>query len=595
MKINKIRIRNFKSIKDCELKLSDNLHCLVGQNESGKSNILLALTYLNFEYNKLTETLQNLSIENNPFKYPILNAYFEFNSIKIIQEFKTILAQTFHAKEELFNDRLNQFILNIAGPNAEDISIELLSSKTKPEIVITSDNTQTKPVFDFISNNMPLFQYFENENFDISPLDISILLNNPEDPSISSFRKLLEIGGLTDFTLIDISNPSNFNRLKRRIVNNINKIINTYYSQNDHLKITLESVNNYITMHIEEPHFFSNFTDHSNGFKYFFSFLINKIHSNEFKNRRIFYLLDEPALNLHPKGQKDFLKILGDISKESQIIYTTHSPFSINRLHPLRVLCVSNSIETGTIIEPKAYSKNWRPLRTSLGIDISDSFFYADKTLLVEGPEDKIYLSTMINYYLQSGDINIQNDLFSIMESGGEGNMVAMCQILIEEGRPVVLLLDSDSTRTYNKLVHKSQNTLQPNQIIINQITDFKTNAVSIEDLLDLNVLSKAISHSLAYLIEDNQIALKDNHKTPIPDLTNIHPPGTYKKFADYFHDYFHCVGDENNHKSVPISKLIIAHEYDKIIKKGHIIIDNETKIIQLNLLNKILKDLNIN
>ncbi len=43
MLVTRIKVDRFRSIKDLELKLEGPLAVLVGSNESGKSNILLAL------------------------------------------------------------------------------------------------------------------------------------------------------------------------------------------------------------------------------------------------------------------------------------------------------------------------------------------------------------------------------------------------------------------------------------------------------------------------------------------------------------------------------------------------------------------------
>ena len=72
MKITKIKIENFKSIKEIEFDLkkygSSYTTMLVGINESGKSNILEAMSYLNtpkdeFDYNV---THHQKDEDNNP-------------------------------------------------------------------------------------------------------------------------------------------------------------------------------------------------------------------------------------------------------------------------------------------------------------------------------------------------------------------------------------------------------------------------------------------------------------------------------------------------------------------------------------------------
>ena len=47
MKLEKFRVTNFRSVKDSGWVETDNITTLVGINESGKSNILLALWKLN--------------------------------------------------------------------------------------------------------------------------------------------------------------------------------------------------------------------------------------------------------------------------------------------------------------------------------------------------------------------------------------------------------------------------------------------------------------------------------------------------------------------------------------------------------------------
>lgn len=48
--------------------------------------------------------------------------------------------------------------------------------------------------------------------------------------------------------------------------------------------------------------------------------------------KNMIILIDEPELHLHPKIQEKFIDFLIDISKEVQVIITTHSPILIKQL-----------------------------------------------------------------------------------------------------------------------------------------------------------------------------------------------------------------------------------------------------------------------
>lgn len=67
----------------------------------------------------------------------------------------------------------------------------------------------------------------------------------------------------------------------------------------------------------------------SKGFNWFFSFLVWFKKIQEDNISKYILLLDEPGLNLHASAQSDMLRFLEDLSENYQIIYTTHSPFSI--------------------------------------------------------------------------------------------------------------------------------------------------------------------------------------------------------------------------------------------------------------------------
>jgi len=58
------------------------------------------------------------------------------------------------------------------------------------------------------------------------------------------------------------------------------------------------------------------------------TFLINfRAQSQNISNYIL--LIDEPGLYLHPRGQKDALEELENLSQNNQIIYTTHQTFLI--------------------------------------------------------------------------------------------------------------------------------------------------------------------------------------------------------------------------------------------------------------------------
>ena len=66
------------------------------------------------------------------------------------------------------------------------------------------------------------------------------------------------------------------------------------------------------------------------GYEMIFS-LIYSYYLSKKGNKKLIVLIDEPELHLHPKLQSDFVELLLEFSKDSQILLTTHSPLFIKQ------------------------------------------------------------------------------------------------------------------------------------------------------------------------------------------------------------------------------------------------------------------------
>jgi hypothetical protein len=137
----------------------------------------------------------------------------------------------------------------------------------------------------------------------------------------------------------------------------------------------------------------------SNGFVWFFSFLVNFAQIREqYPNRPLVLLLDEPGTALHGLAQRDFLRVLDDRLADHQILYTTHQPFLVDADRLDRARPVVDTEEGGTKVYPHAYkvdNDTLFPLQAALGYEIGQTLFVAPNVLLVEGTSDLIYLQLL--------------------------------------------------------------------------------------------------------------------------------------------------------------------------------------------------------
>lgn len=130
----------------------------------------------------------------------------------------------------------------------------------------------------------------------------------------------------------------------------------------------------------------------SRGFKWYLAYLITLEY---LKNREnVILLLDDPAVFLHERGQKDFLKTLEDVSKNAQIIYNTHLISLFDERELDRVLLIELDKKNRTTAR-----KPWTdrieevaaPVYHTLGFD-KLIFEKTEKILFVEGITDKFIL-----------------------------------------------------------------------------------------------------------------------------------------------------------------------------------------------------------
>lgn len=205
----------------------------------------------------------------------------------------------------------------------------------------------------------------------------------------------------------------------------------------------------------------------SKGFNWFFSFLVWFKKIQEDKNSQYILLLDEPGLNLHAAAQNDMLKFIEDLSDNYQILYSTHSPFSIpsNKLERVRTVLET---EEGSIISDSIQEKDPNtlfPLQAALGYDIAQNLFISSKNLLVEGVSDLIILTAISGILESDNRIFLRSDI-TIVPTGGLEKVATFISLLRGSKLEIACLLDSYTDQKgkanlekmiISKIIHKSK------------------------------------------------------------------------------------------------------------------------------------------
>jgi len=132
----------------------------------------------------------------------------------------------------------------------------------------------------------------------------------------------------------------------------------------------------------------------SKGFQWFLSFFL-RVRARARDGDLI--IIDEPGLFLHAQAQSDALRVLENLSKSHQIIFSTHSPYLIDAHRLDRVRLVEKSDDKGTkvvgSISAGADADSVTPIMTAIGLDLNHGFqLTRRRNLVVEGISDYYYL-----------------------------------------------------------------------------------------------------------------------------------------------------------------------------------------------------------
>lgn len=423
LRISSFRIQNFRNIRDSGDISLENITTFIGKNESGKTSTLEAIA--SFDHSTFylpqdicNDTVSDYEIESDgSADIPVVTLRFE-----ITEE----IIDTFYDDGELDEEDLpvTVEVTKYADGHFENNS-SLDISEPSPDIVYYNR-------YDIISDAL----YFDED----------------EDERNDTFQNLLEVGELTEEDIVG-GDPADRHQAIEHAENLIERHLNKAWSQKDvRINLRYEGSENclylYIQDDLEEERPFTSPSQRSEGFQWFFSFYINLIAETDTdEDGYKILLLDDPAVHLHPSGKQDWLDSLEEIAREDQVLYTSHSPYLINKRHPSRIRTVEDSPE-GTQINSDVFDADTgtlEPLRNALGVDLSSSPFVSEGQVLVEGPSEYYILSAVGGYFDRLGHDFFDWNKVSLMPVRGANDVIGKASWLESEDLEYVILLDSDN------------------------------------------------------------------------------------------------------------------------------------------------------
>lgn len=560
LKIISYNMKNYKSIGKTKntLLLDQNITALIGKNESGKTNVLEAigetsfLSPLNATYltnqNRITNEKIDLKVELEFYKneleiYDIEQSITRIeyqdaekvtisgglsNLIKNDQTFQeaiNAIVETKNQKEIWGTDRTRvkriNNIIDALLVLSEEISTNFENELRTLSLYIVKDFKDREALLEKIEiikkKNIEYYEllpriYYRDTNRE---LKTSYKLNDIKEHIKNEshiFTSFLEAAKIKKDELInafenpvDANRKTAINKLENKIKINIEEKFNEFYHQ-EKIELQIDIEMKTFKLYVLTGDSAMNFSERSNGLRWYFSLFIDIISQN-LEDKSTLFLFDEPGVFLHVNAQKELLRLFEDLTNNNnQIIYTTHSPYMINNKDILNIRVIEKTKNGITRIFKNAYNQDiseeskletLSPLVEALGADLKYNIGPSSSSnIITEGITDYIYLKAMMKHLKLSNPPNI-------IPSTGASNVNRLVSILIGWGINFKVLLDYDSAglKEYEVLTNKLDISLKEKVFFVNAESNIdedevRNNPMTIESLIsqrDFDKLSNKV------------------------------------------------------------------------------------------------------
>lgn len=364
MFIKTIQIKNYKlfspdeyfEISDLNIPDGQNsgsgLNIFVGENGCGKSTLLdaFAMPYVSYKTDSFS-----ISDINNPNEKVEINIFTnQVYDYKGTMPNSNLKGKGFAFKGGIRSRGNKEFLSSIVVTDQQYIRAdgETKPKDNTPDLRLSVNNPWSGSRFNeieyLILDKNRTFQTrkgtYNDTRFDRIMEDLNYQYiqkeNNPTDcnDSLKEVKNLENKGVIVGIAeAIAKFNEISGNQLKLKLIDNWKPFTNAFFGTD---KENLQSI---------------PLNQLGSGYEMIFS-LIYSYYLSKKGNKKLIVLIDEPELHLHPKLQSDFIELLLEFSKDSQIILTTHSPLFIKQAmgnNNVKVKILTKTVNSVVVANPE--------------------------------------------------------------------------------------------------------------------------------------------------------------------------------------------------------------------------------------------------
>ncbi len=551
MKLMKVDIEGFRSIEKMTIDFDGSGHnVLVGKNESGKSNILKALSLLSDD-NEFTDKDKKLlyqgginmvkfflALEDSEIQHCVKKSIEKFvaNPKTVRDLIVTHLDVTFRVTQGkrgwdvtpnsnensdgipsewyIITEAFADTALRVSFKNSllsgnyihRDFMRTLVHQTNAPTVrkkltsvplseVISVLSALISKVLNMTDYRFPVAYWRYNAQNHTIPPSVAREAFSQNPSSCAPLQNMFLLAKIPSDKIRDsISEAngadSNFRKsVLDRVTHDTNEYIKQTWKEFNDVRIELFPDGPNIGIGIRDELNTYNFDQRSDGFRRFVSFLLLLSATLEKDSKQAnspLILIDEPETSLHPSGARDFRDKLIELGKENVVVYSTHSPSMVDNTNIERNLIVKKNREN-TIIT----NVNEHGVSSAENVyNVIGHSIYTDlkaTNILLEGYTDK----KTIGLFIETSKLS---DL-GLCYTNGVGSIEHVTSILKLARRKYFILSDAD-----DEAVRKKTKMGEPNHWFT--YSDLGSDAVTLEDFYK----SESILATMNEVLSSHQI-----------------------------------------------------------------------------------------
>lgn len=206
--------------------------------------------------------------------------------------------------------------------------------------------------------------------------------------------------------------------------------------------------------------------------------LMRHVSEQSSKEKNTIIAIEEPESHLHPNAIHELRTVIESLSRENQVVLTSHSPLFVDPLNLRNTIIVKDS--------RAGRAKHLGEIRETLGVRFSDNLENASLVLLFEGSDDVTAMKGIINNKSAKLAAAIKAGQVSLDSLGGASSLRSKASTYTSGACQVQAFLDDDSAGRKAETRVLEDNILKIRDI--NKCNVPHLNEAELEDLYDTNV-----------------------------------------------------------------------------------------------------------